>query len=142
MTRVEFHYNAAEPIRLAAKTITSLVQSGRKVLVYVPDDAWYQAIDRMLWTHAQLSFTPHCAQGADIAPETPVWLATQAEGAEEMDDVLVNLSESVPSFFSRFSTAIEFVGITEDEKISGRARYKFYQDRGYILDRFDHETGT
>jgi len=138
VTSVEFHYNTAEPIRLAAKLVANFVQNGHKVLIYAPDTAWYQAIDRMLWTYTQLSFVPHCAFDADIAAETPVWLSSQAEGAEMMDDILINLSESVPTFFSRFDKTIEIVGTAEAERIQGRIRYKFYQDRGYQIQSFDH----
>ena len=139
MTQVDFHYNAAEPMRLAAELVAAFVQSGRKVLVYAPDAGKYQGFDRILWTFAQLSFVPHCAPDADVASETPVWLAAEQQGTDAMDDVLVNLSDDVPTFFSRFTTVVETVGLTEEERLPGRARYKFYQDRGYIICRADHQ---
>lgn len=139
MTSIEFHYNANEPIRLAATLVANFVQNGRKVLIYAPDATWYQAIDRMLWTYTQLSFVPHCAFDADVAPETAVWLSNQTEGAEAMDDILVNLSETVPTFFSRFDRTIEIVGTAETERAPGRVRYKFYQDRGYPIEQVNHQ---
>jgi DNA polymerase-3 subunit chi len=57
-----------------------------------------------------------------------------------MDDILLNLSEAVPTFFSRFEKTIEIVGVTEAERAPGRVRYKFYQDRGYQIQRFDHQS--
>ena len=89
-------------------------------------------------TYAQLSFVPHCAVDADLADETPV-LLIRNDRLLPTQDVLVNLSDNAPSFFSRFFTVIDIVGCTEAEKAPGRVRYKFYHDRGYPMDRFDHE---
>ncbi|MCZ6854116.1 MAG: DNA polymerase III subunit chi, partial [Gammaproteobacteria bacterium] len=53
---------------------------------------------------------------------------------EGHDDVLINLSDHVPTFFGRFERVAEIVvGETTNR---GRERYQFYRDRGYPL--FDH----
>lgn len=139
MTDVEFHYNAADPVRLAARLTAGSVASGHRVLVIAPEAARYGAIDKALWTHAQLSFVPHCAFDDDIAPETPVWLTRELAGVPVAEEVLINLATEVPTCFSRFETVIEIVGCDEADKVPGRVRYKFYLDRGYKLIRYDHQ---
>ena len=47
--------------------------------------------------------------------------------------VLINLAEQVPTFFSRFDRTLEIVKSTEPCRRMSRERYRFYQQRGYIL---------
>jgi len=47
--------------------------------------------------------------------------------------VLVNLSEQVPAFFSRFGRTLEIVASDDVARQSSRQRYRFYQQRGYPL---------
>ena len=56
------------------------------------------------------------------------------------DDVLLNLSEEAPAFFSRFNRLIEVVGKDEGDKTSARTRFRFYKDRGYDLKHHDLES--
>lgn len=48
-------------------------------------------------------------------------------------DVLINLCETVPPFFSRFRRTLEVVNGSENELIVSRERYRFYKSRGYPL---------
>lgn len=48
-------------------------------------------------------------------------------------DVLINLSDTVPVFFSRFRRTLEVVGGSETARDNSRARYRFYKSRGYPL---------
>ena len=66
------------------------------------------------------------------SPE-PVLLGEGIDPADE-HDVLVNLSDGVPPFFSRFDRVAELVGGDETARAAARARYRFYQDRGYSLE--------
>jgi DNA polymerase-3 subunit chi len=51
--------------------------------------------------------------------------------------VLVNLHRDPPPFFSRFERLAEIVGTDEDSVAAGRARYRFYRERGYELRNHD-----
>ena len=53
------------------------------------------------------------------------------------DEVLLNLAVESPAMFSRFHRLIEIVGTEEPEKQAGRARYRFYRDRGYEIVHHD-----
>ena len=48
-------------------------------------------------------------------------------------DVLINLSESVPSFAHRSARVAEIVGAGESARRAGRARYRDYRDRGIAI---------
>ena len=52
-------------------------------------------------------------------------------------DVLVNLADQVPLFFSRFTRVAEIVDGDENRKQQARERFRFYRDRGYPLNSHD-----
>ena len=49
-------------------------------------------------------------------------------------DFLINLSNEVPPFFSRFERLAEILDQEEPILLAGRKRYLFYRDRGYNLE--------
>jgi DNA polymerase III subunit chi len=51
--------------------------------------------------------------------------------------VLVNLHPEPPPFFSRFERLAEIVGASEDDLLAGRARFRFYRERGYDMRQHD-----
>jgi DNA polymerase-3 subunit chi len=53
------------------------------------------------------------------------------------DDILLNLRQDQPAFFSRFQRLIEIVGMDDADKAAARVRYKFYRDRGYEIRQHD-----
>jgi DNA polymerase-3 subunit chi len=48
-------------------------------------------------------------------------------------DVLVNLSGTIPSFFSRFDRVAEIVPEVESTRESARENYRQYKSKGYPL---------
>jgi DNA polymerase-3 subunit chi len=42
----------------------------------------------------------------------------------------------VPPQFARFERLLEVVGNEEQELVAGRDRYRFYRDRGYVLNNY------
>jgi DNA polymerase-3 subunit chi len=47
--------------------------------------------------------------------------------------VLINLSNDVPPYFSRFKRVAELVSGEASQRSAARERYRFYKDRGYTL---------
>ena len=89
-------------------------------------------LDDLLWSFRQGSFLPHAVYTSDDAETTPVLLghATEPDGPS---DVLVNLAEDIPAFFSRFSRVTELVSGDDEQRDAARTHYKFYKDRGYTV---------
>ena len=48
-------------------------------------------------------------------------------------DVLINLTDEVPEFFSQFHRLAELVAADEASRNAGRERFRYYRDRGYEL---------
>ena len=53
------------------------------------------------------------------------------------DQVLLNLRDEWPQFFSRFQRLVEIVSLDEEDRRLARERYKFYRDRGYEIQKHD-----
>ena len=90
----------------------------------------------MLWTWPAIAFVPHCMAHDPLAAETPVLIAAET-GQAPLCDVLLNLGEDCPAAFERFDRLLEIVSRDDADRKAGRARYKFYRDRGYAIESHD-----
>lgn len=131
--RVDFYLNS-DPgpdarLRLACRLVEKAYRLGHRVYVHVASQQQAQRLDDLLWTFRAGSFVPHAQVSQSSGQDHPVLIgedATAAKGA----DLLVNLSSSVPSFYSAFQRVIEVVGEDDTERTSARERFRFYRDQG------------
>ena len=130
MTTIDFYTHVPECLAVAARLVTKAVVAHGSVRVLTPDVATTDALDRLLWAAPPTGFLPHCRIDALVAAETPVWIDHRLEHNGPAV-VLVNLHPDPPPFFSRFERLAEIVGT--DAADAGRARYRFYRERGYEL---------
>jgi len=136
VTEITFYTFADNPLDVARRVAVKAHGQGRQVMIYAPDPAMADAIDRLLWSASALSFVPHCRDSDPLAGETPVLIGTDA-GALRQADVMINLHREQPPAFARFERLIEIVGQDDAGREQGRARYSFYQTRGYALKTHD-----
>lgn len=140
MTRVQFFHGAPDRTRAAAAWIAACHRRGGSVLVYAPDPATAQHLDRLLWAHPPTGFLPHCSAGSALAAETPIVIdSTLAFPAH--DRCLLNLSDEVPPGFARFEDLVEIVSTEEPIVRAARERFRFFRDRGYELSNCDVSGG-
>lgn len=137
MTRVDFYLGAADKIDIAARVVQKALQQKLRVLVFAPDPATRDRIDKQLWLFPATGFVPHCVDTAPIASETPVLLAAKPVDPPPIDQVLVNLADDVAPHFARFERVVEIVSQDDHDKQLARSRYRFYKDRGYALATHD-----
>lgn len=137
MTRVDFYVltdeRADAHLRFACRLTEQAHADGHQLFLCVADTNAGAQLDGLLWTFRQGSFVPH-GRIADLDGDndtTPVVIGS-TEPPLRFDDVLINLSDDVPGFFSRFQRSVEIV--TPANRQAARARYRFYQDRGYPLE--------
>jgi len=121
------HLNLGSLYRLPATNTTSAANP----TTHTNNTIREPAIDRNLGTT-----TTRSAHAAMVPmpnePESYVAIGFNHEPAGRRD-VLINLCERVPYFFSRFRRTLEIVGGSEQEREASRERYRFYQSRGYPL---------
>jgi DNA polymerase-3 subunit chi len=108
----------------------------KRVLIYAPEPELASRIDKMLWTWPAIGFVPHCAVHDPLAPDTPVLISADAETPPGCG-LLLNLGAGCPPHFERFERLLEVVAAEESERQAGRARYRFYLERGYKISHHD-----
>ena len=112
------------------------------MLILAPEENTARAIDKLLWTFPATGFLPHCMVHDRLAPETPVLIARDCEVLPH-DQVLLNLASDSPVPFTCFQRLIELVASDDADKQAGRARFRFYRDRGYEIYHHDlRKTGS
>lgn len=93
-----------------------------------------QQMDDLLWTFRDGSFVPHEVVGQDSADmPAPVSIDVKAEPPRSCD-LLINLSDDIPSSAGSFPRVAEIVTSDEDARARSRKRYVDYRDRGHTLD--------
>jgi len=136
LTKVFFYHGASDKIAAACALISGAWTKRRPILVYAPDPAVADGIDRLLWTRDQLSFVPHCRADSPLATETPILIADRLDRIAQ-DERLMNLSNEIPRAYERFQSLIEVVGQDEDERQAARERVRQYKMQGCEVSYFD-----
>lgn len=136
MTRIDFYVlsdgNSSAREQLACRLAEIAYRRGQQVYLYAQDLNQAKALDALLWTFQAGSFVPHDIYPSDNHNNNPVLIGYD-NIPEHSHEVLINLSEVVPGFFSRFERVAEIVNQEETVKQAGRQRFRFYRDRGYPL---------
>lgn len=108
---------------------------GHRIYLHTASDAETRRLDELLWTFRDGSFVPHLpvATPSDEpqAEDTPVHVGSGEEPGQH-SDLLINLADEVPLFFSRFERVAEIVAA--DARESARERFRFYRERGYSME--------
>ena len=140
MTQVDFYLlqdsQPAAQTLFTCRLTEKAFKQGHQVYINTASGQQLKQLDDLLWTFRDGSFLPHgIYEACEAASATthPVLLGHAVE-PEGPSDVLVNLSNDVPPFFSRFNRVAELVGGSEEQRQSARERYRFYKDRGYNLE--------
>ncbi len=132
MTQIDFYTHVDNKLQTACQLVAKAYERKLRVLVFTPDVTMSNKLDTMLWTTPAIGFLPHALAGMPIAAETPIIIDHQADDLAH-DQVLVNLRDEWPPFFSRFQRLIEIVSVDENDRLAARERYSFYRDRGYPI---------
>ncbi|MCH8533355.1 MAG: DNA polymerase III subunit chi [Saccharospirillum sp.] len=137
MTKVDFHIipalQAVDRFNYAARLVIKATKRQHRVLLAVDDEAQAKHLSEQLWAATPESFIPHSL--LDDQDEA-IQIGWQAHPGEH-HDILINLGQAIPDYFSRFERVFEVVSQDPDVLKQGRNHYRFYQDRGYPLDRHD-----
>ncbi|MCU0810325.1 MAG: DNA polymerase III subunit chi [Thiobacillaceae bacterium] len=136
MTEITFYTFAEDKLDIARRLAAKAYAQGKQVMVYAPDTSTAETLERMLWTTPALSFLPHCRDTHALASETPVLIGANAD-ALPRPDVMINLHHDWPPAFARFERLLEIVSQDEHDREQSRARYRFYQERGYAITALD-----
>jgi DNA polymerase-3 subunit chi len=132
MPQIDFYIlqseNPQERERIACKLAEKARQQSYRVFIYAESSTHAQQLDNLLWTFRQDSFVPHQIYVDSVQPAMPIYIGYDRYIAPEMT-ALINLTDTVPEFFSQYQRIAEIVANTDAAKILGRKRYCFYRDQ-------------
>jgi DNA polymerase III subunit chi len=137
MTRIDFYFNVKNKPQVLANLVEAAVVKRRQVTITTTDEAVAKQLSVNLWQYKAESFLPNVLANHTAAAQTPVVIHWQ-ENALHQDELLINLTPTQPTFFSRFTHLVEIVSDDEQDKINARTRFKFYRDRGYDIKSIDY----
>jgi len=135
MTKVNFYTGSEDKLRTACQLSHKAMQNGLRVLLHVPNDDTADKLDKLLWHYPATAFLPHCHSHETDAATMPVVIGRDENFPHS--ELLISLHTECTTFFSRFERVIEIVGSDDDDAKLGRARFKFYKDRGYDVGHTD-----
>jgi len=143
MTRIDFYVLADDSAETRLQLVCKLTEKAcgiaENVFVYSSDVTLLRQLDELLWNFRPMSFVAH-----RLLPEShitssedndPALLSSGGPGIDRT--LLINLDNSVPTFFSRFARTLEIVNKDKAIQAHGRERYRFYQQRGYPLNHYN-----
>ncbi|MGK0500039.1 MAG: DNA polymerase-3 subunit chi [Oceanicoccus sp.] len=147
MTKVDFYILPEESVGqrhlFACRLADKAFKLGLQIYIHCDDNAQANALDQLLWSWRNSSFLPHQISTDDKASTERKNAAIQVgyengQGtAATQSGLLINLSNHVPEFFSRFERLSEIVVQTDVVTTSTRANFRFYRNRGYQLETHD-----
>lgn len=166
MTRIDFYILAASEQKdadlFACKLIEKAYKKDHRILLVAKDASHAIQLDQLLWSFRESSFVPHQrlaeqdrpnnetgsmkqAAATAMSNETCVencpieisYAQQQPDPYHQHHDVLINLSQTLLTGFSRFERCIEIVVQQQDVLNASRENYKFYKARGYPLHQHD-----
>jgi DNA polymerase-3 subunit chi len=136
VTRIDFYIldpqARGDRFVLACRIAEKARQNGNRVVIHSTDADACRHVDRLLWTLWDDSFVPHGVIGRDDPQLNPILIGDGDADSRE-HEVLINLADEVPRFFSRFERLIECVDNDAAVKQAGRERYRYYREHGYPM---------
>jgi DNA polymerase-3 subunit chi len=138
MTQIYFYSGSNDKLQTACRLCAKAVKQNMKIMVYSPDATVLERLNELLWTFSPTSFIPHCTIQDDpqLLNVTLVILSDQIP-PDSHYDVLLNLHQQRPPLFNQFNRIIEIAGVSHEDKLAARERYRFYKDAGYEIQHFN-----
>jgi DNA polymerase-3 subunit chi len=133
--RIDFYLLKDETLQATWSTACRLLEKAyhfkHSVFVLCSSKEDAEFLDELLWTFKDDSFIPHHLQGEGPEPPPPIQIGLNEPSG--FNDILLNLSPLIPSFFQRFRRIIEIVPNQESAKEISRQHYRDYKTKGCIL---------
>ena len=145
MTKIDFYILADHTLEqrqlFACRLAEKAFKLGHSIYLHCDDKIQASTLDPLLWNWRNSSFIPHqvtpAAADNDGSGEYSVEIGHGNNATPRHHDLLINLSSTVPEFFSRFERVSEIIVQLAAVTEAGRANYRFYRDRGYPLENHD-----
>ncbi|NDY92172.1 DNA polymerase III subunit chi [Ideonella livida] len=132
----DIHFFTGLPNRLefACRLVRQKYRQSERMAVLAPPAELFR-LDLLLWSEGPQSFLPHLRWRAgapvpQLLQRTPVWLA-EAPDPQWACASLIHLGGVEPEALARHGRVAELVGHSDEERISGRRRWRAYEELGF-----------
>ena len=115
--------------KLACRIVEKVYRLGHQVYVRTDNSDDANILDDLLWTFSQNSFVPHQLCTESESRESPGVIGEHPPAAEGID-VVSSVADGPVSDFTAYPRIVEIVGYEDDEKTSGRNRFRYYREHG------------
>lgn len=134
--RIDFYLlTSSQPMDgwlLACRLLEKAYHRGHRVFVYCEHANDAALLDELLWTYKDDSFVPHNLQGEGPEPPPAVQIGYNQE-PRGYNDILLNMSSTIPLFHTRFRRIMEIVIAEETAKEISRNHFREYRKQGFEL---------
>ncbi|UTF60890.1 DNA polymerase III subunit chi [Gilvimarinus sp. DA14] len=136
MTRIDFYVlktasSEAERWQFAARVIEKAIKQKHQLLITLDTEAQCDALEETLLALKPESFLPF-RRTEEQNLQQPIVISC-GEDCAQQHDLLINLSRTLPAFFSRFQRVIEVVVQQQDVLEYTREHWAFLKERGYPI---------
>jgi DNA polymerase-3 subunit chi len=115
--------------KLACRIIEKAYHRGHRVYVRTGNADDTNTLDNLLWTFSQNSFVPHQLSTESDSRESPVVIG-EYQPATGGTDIVISVADAPVSDFTAYPRIVEIVGCEDNERESGRNRFRFYREQG------------
>ena len=125
------------------------IEQDMNVVIYTRSGQQALEIDELLWTFKSESFIPHINLASaeldkisQLQDTYPVVIFSIDAGnfsniTESYSHLLINLTDTSPEHYDRFTRLAEMINNEEQSKQLARQRYRHYRQLGYRLNQYD-----
>ncbi|MBU2925568.1 DNA polymerase III subunit chi [Colwellia sp. 4_MG-2023] len=104
-------------------------RQNQRVFIYTQDKEQAEQIDELLWAFDTDSFVPHNLAGE--GPKQGAMVEISDQPLRGRRPVLINLTETMPTFANQFQFIVDFVPSDEILKQKARERFKTCRQWGF-----------
>lgn len=135
MTQVDFYLlnSAEEPLcdSFICRLVEKIYRQRHTIYIHCKDRQETHRLDELLWTFNDISFIPHNLYGE--GPDSPPPVQLGFDVTPKKSDVLINLSTTIPIFYTSFQRILEIVPQNEALQAVAREHYQFYKTQNLTL---------
>jgi len=136
MPKIDFYIlpesDTTARLQFACRLIEKAYKQKHRIYIHAENKMLAHQLDEMLWTFRDDSFLPHNLYGEGPEPVPPIQIGFDLT-PENHRDILMNLSNQTPQFFSQFQRLLEIVAHDSTAQEAARERYRHYRAQNFEI---------
>lgn len=136
MPKIDFYViessHSADRLQMACRLTEKAYKNKHRIYIHANHQAEAHQLDELLWTYREESFLPHNLLGEGPDPAPPIQIGFELKPPQHRD-ILLNLNDTVPEFYTAFSRILELVTNEANVQALARERYRFYRSAGHDI---------